>query len=78
MSEQQQKPKSFMQELDLWIDLNVVGVIVSNAAVFEEDPQRWPEAVAEVKRAIRAKVLESYHNGQRTPARPEKGGRYGR
>ena len=53
-----------MEELDKWTDLNVVGLIVSNAAVFEEDPQRWPDAVAEVKRAIRQKVLESYRNGQ--------------
>jgi len=57
MSEQKQ---SFMMELDLWTEANIIG------RVFNTDPNQdnWEDVVAEVKKAIRAKVLESYHNGQ--------------
>ena len=62
MSEER-KPKSFMQELDQWIE----------EAVFENLYTIWNQsqdgdmtATAEpVRKAIRAKVLESYHNGQK-------------
>jgi len=57
MSEEKQ---SFMVALDLWSEANVVGPI------FNTDPNQdnWEEAVAQVKKAIRTKVLESYRNGQ--------------
>ena len=73
MSEQE-KPKSFMQELDLWSEENVFRPL------FGSDPNQddWEKVEDQVKKAIRTKVLESYHNGQRTPARPQRGGRYGR
>ena len=62
MSEQENKPKSFMQELDQWIDLNVVEALTSNYGV-QTTPGVWPMAVSQVKKAIREKVLESYRNG---------------
>ena len=75
MSEQQ-KPKSFMQELDEWSDANIIGPL------FNTDPNQedWEEAVEQVKKAIRTKVLESYRNGQQAGPRsakqpPQKGGR---
>lgn len=74
MSEQE-KPKSYLQELDLWTDANVVGPLASADPRVEEE---WEPVVEQVRKAVRTKVLESYHNGQRTPARPQKGGRYGR
>jgi hypothetical protein len=57
MSEQK---LSFMQELDLWSDANVVGPLLS------ADPNQpsCQIVVEQVKKAIRTKVLDSYHNGQ--------------
>jgi hypothetical protein len=60
MSEQQ-KTKSFMQELDAWCDLNVFEPLY---VVEPEDERRLREVEATIKIAIRAKVLESYRNGQ--------------
>jgi len=54
-----QKP-SFMAELDMWSDANVIGHFF-HVTPLQED---WDEAVAQVKKAIRDKVLESYRNGQ--------------
>jgi hypothetical protein len=68
MSEQE-KPKSFMEELDLWTDANIVGLLETN------DPARhegWQTVVGQVKKAIRAKVLESYRNGQAAGPRAAK------
>jgi hypothetical protein len=56
MSEQK---LSFMEELDLWSEANVIGPLLTT------DPQSdWSEAVVQVTKAIRANVLESYRNGQ--------------
>ena len=66
MSEQQ-KPKSFMEELDLWSEANILRLL------FGTDPNQddWASVEAQVKKAIRAKVLESYRNGQAAgPAKP--------
>jgi hypothetical protein len=81
MSEQEQKSKSFMQELNQWTDTSVVKPLVQ--AVTDDlksaDPAFWKEVVETVKSAIRAKVLESYRNGQavgpRQAKQPQKGGR---
>ena len=54
MSEQKM---SFMQELDHWTDANVI------TPAFNATQDDWEPAVAEVKKAIREKVLESYKNG---------------
>lgn len=43
------------------------------APLFNTDPNQedWEDAVVQVKKAIREKVLESYHNGQAAgPKRP--------
>jgi hypothetical protein len=64
MSEQE-KPKSFMQELDQWTEANILRPL------FHTDPNQedWEGAEAQVKKAIREKVLESYHNGQKAGPR---------
>ena len=52
---------SFMQELDRWVDANVV------LPLFNCDSEgAWEESVALVKKAIREKVLQSYKNGPMT------------
>ena len=65
MSEQE-KPKSFMQELDLWSEENIFRPL------FATDPNQndWQKVEDQVKKAIRTKVLESYHNGQVAQRRP--------
>ena len=55
----EQKP-SFMTELDMWSEANVIGPLFHT----DLDQDNWEESVAQVKKAIRAKVLESYRNGQ--------------
>jgi hypothetical protein len=61
MSEQG-KPKSYMQQLDDWAEVEVIGPLINP---LQADPSQDHEAtVAQVKKAIREKVLESYHNGQ--------------
>jgi len=77
MSEQQ-KPKSFMQELDQWIEEEVFEKLY---AIWSDSQDGNMEATAEsVKKAIKGKVLESYRNGQQAGPRsfkqpPQKGGR---
>ena len=56
----EQKQGSFMAELDGWSEANVIGPLYHITPLQEE----WDESVAQVKKAIRAKVLESYRNGQ--------------
>jgi hypothetical protein len=77
MSEQQQKPKSFMEELDQWIDDEVIENLY---AIWSNSQDGDMNATGEsVKKAIRAKVLESYRNGRaagpRQPRQPQRGGR---
>ena len=57
MSEQK---VNYMAELNLWIDANVIGPIESAC----DNPQELEMAAEQVKKLIRAKVLESYRNGQ--------------
>lgn len=55
------EPKtSFMTELDQWTNVNVVMPL----AVADLHAPNWAEITAQVTKAIRAKVLESYRNGQ--------------
>jgi len=67
----EQKKPSFMQELDLWSDENVFRPL------FGTDPNQddWSGIEHQVKAAIRAKVLESYRNGQQAGPRAAKGGK---
>jgi hypothetical protein len=76
MSEQEKPKSSFMQELDQWSEANVVGPLIDQDFDPSED---FEEVIERVKKAIRTKVLESYHNGQgagpRAVKRPQRGGR---
>jgi len=63
MSEQK---TSFMQELDLWSEANVVGPLLSADPDHQQD---WQTVVEQVKKTIRTKVLESYRNGQKAGPR---------
>lgn len=65
MSEQD-KPKSYMEQLDDWAEVEVIGPLINPLMA---DPNQDREAtVAQVKKAIREKVLESYHNGKAAEA----------
>jgi hypothetical protein len=59
MSEQK---SSFMVELDMWSSENVVSPLY--LACMRGPEEAIVEAKEVVKKAIRTKVLESYHNGQ--------------
>lgn len=64
-----EQKKTFMQQLDVWSGVNIIGPL------FNTDPNQddWEYGVAQVKKAIREKVLESYRNGQKAgPPRPQK------
>ena len=56
MSEQK---LSYMQQLDAWSDANVIMPLADPSPEHDFDV-----VVEQVKKAIREKVLESYHNGQ--------------
>ena len=61
-----------MEQLDAWAEENVIGPLVgpqSGGPGEDRNP-----IIARVKKAIREKVLDSYHNGQ--AAGPSKGRRY--
>jgi len=57
MSEQK---TSFMTELDMWSEANVIGPLFHT----DLDQNNWEEFGDTGQEAIRAKVLESYRNGQ--------------
>ena len=63
MSEQEKPKSSFMQELDQWSESNVIGPLCTTLAESDAD-EEWGPVLERVKKAIRAKVLESYRNGQ--------------
>ena len=67
-----------MQELDQWTITNVVGPLAQSEPISStEASPEWEKTVERVQKAIRAKVLESYRNGQAAgPSKwPQKGGR---
>jgi myo-inositol catabolism protein IolC len=68
MTSTQDKPKSFMQELDAWTGQHVVGPLVHFLPEESFEPEVEEEieqTIQRVRKAIREKVLESYHNGQK-------------
>jgi hypothetical protein len=68
MFQQEDKPKkSYMQELDDWTNAEVIVPMMH--AVRSGDEQTFSETARTVERAIRAKVLDSYHNGQKAGPR---------
>jgi imidazole glycerol phosphate synthase subunit HisF len=78
---QQDKPKGYMHELDQWIEEAVLAPLWASwdryASEHVPEAQARADAdaaVAGIKKVIREKVLESYHNGQgaRVPARKQK------
>jgi hypothetical protein len=62
MSPEQDKPKSYMQQLDDWIEAYVLGPLLVPG--LGDPDEKYEVTVGRVKKAIREKVLESYHNGQ--------------
>jgi hypothetical protein len=70
MSEQD-KPKNYMQQLDEWTDECVIAPLTH--ALLNGPDEAVDRTKAIVRKAIREKALESYHNGQAaTPAKPYK------
>ena len=63
MSEQKRTTKSFMQELDLWIDQEVFENLY--AVWTESQDGNMDASSSRVRKAIKDKVLESYRNGQK-------------
>jgi len=52
--------------LNLWSEANIIGPLsMSDPNEFE-----WVNVVEQVKKAIRTKVLESYHNGLKAQNKP--------
>jgi hypothetical protein len=74
MSEQQQKPKSFMEELDRWSEVTIIDPLIHPS----QFPEEWENTIEKVKKAIRTKVLDSYRNGQAAVPRQVKQPQTGR
>ncbi len=66
MSEQNQ---SFMQILDQWTEATVINPL--HDAVIEGNGDDCNAVCAQIKKAIRAKILESYRNGQNAGVAPK-------
>lgn len=59
------EPRNYMSALDQWTEEIVIAAI---ADAYTHGPEEVIVRARELaKRAIREKVLESYHNGQNTP-----------
>ncbi len=83
-----EEKKSFMEELDRWDDTEIFEPLAKAWLAYQGAPEgtdaagkkagiRETESI--IKRLVRQKVLDSYRNGQRVPAKTEqRGGRYGR
>jgi len=72
----QDKPKSYMQELDHWTHERVIEPLLVVWSAQEDGDPKSEEATElacqEVRKAIREKVLESYRNGQKAGQRPRR------
>lgn len=67
----QHNSKSYVQALDEWTDECVIGPL--SHALLNGPDEAVTRAKAIVRKAIREKALESYHNGQAAaPAKPYK------
>jgi hypothetical protein len=64
----EQKLKRFVRELDVWSDTNVIRPLSKAAAMGGDELE---DAAYQAQEAIRAKVLEIYHNGHRRLTRAE-------
>ena len=64
----QDKPKSYMHLLDEWTERFIIEPLILEAAEYGREGV-LAETKQTVMKAIRDKVLESYHNGQRAEVR---------
>ena len=57
-----EEKRTFMQELDLWSEANVINPLLCN----DDDADEYvgEERIEQIQKAIRQKVLESYRNGR--------------
>ncbi len=79
--------KNYMQQLDEWLQKEVVYKLIGGFEEYsaagaagvpqDEAAEKLDPIVAEVKKAIREKILESYHNGQAAKPNQKREGRYG-
>ena len=71
----EQKTVSFMEELDQWIQADIVQPLMYGDQPDDPDARSWEAIADQVRHGIRQKVLESYHNGLKAgaakPARKE-------
>jgi hypothetical protein len=74
MSEQEKAKSSFMQELERWARAEVIDpLLYAGARSVEEDDSDFEPIVEKSLKALKAKVLESYRNGQSAgPRKPQK------
>ena len=63
----EQKTTGFMTELDQWTEENIFAPLLTTGEDGESE-ELSDETLAQVKKAIREKVLESYKNGCRSGA----------
>lgn len=78
MQTNQTKPASFMQALDQWTEREIIEVL-SYPLLSGSNDEAVELASDMVKKAVRAKVLESYRNGQEAgPAKSDNRKRYGK
>ena len=61
MTSTEDRPKNFMQELDAWTDQAIIEPIYRACQL---GPEMMVTTNLSVRKAIRERVLESYHNGQ--------------
>jgi hypothetical protein len=78
----QQSGGNYMQQLDEWTQDNVFTPLSeaweqwNDESIPKADAEQFAEdAMEAVKKAIREKVLESYHNGLRAQQRPSGAGK---
>jgi hypothetical protein len=67
MSEQEKPKGSFMEELDRWSDVEIIDpLLYAGAKSAEEgaDEADWQTTAEQSRKKLRAKMLESYRNGQ--------------
>jgi Zn-dependent M32 family carboxypeptidase len=72
-----QESSSFMRDLDMWTQGKVIDALENALEEYDhlldhvserECNERLDAVVAQIKKDIRQKVLESYRNGQKAPA----------
>lgn len=68
MFKRSEQPLSYMQQLEVWVDEQVIGPII-DAAQPEVEESEAEEVAKRVKHAIKEKMLESYRNGQASAGR---------